>query len=53
MTGAGLAIFGAFLGGILKGWLGGSGSSPVKLDKTTRKDRESDINRRARERVGG
>jgi hypothetical protein len=49
MTGAGLAIFGAFLGGILKGWLGGSGST--KLDKLTRKDRESEINRKARERV--
>lgn len=51
MTGAGLAIFGAFLGGILKGWLGGSGSPAKPMGRTTRKDRESEINRKAREKV--
>jgi len=50
MSGVGLAIFGAFLGGILKGWLGGSGVSK-ELDKTTPKDKEAEINRKAKERV--
>jgi len=49
MSGAGLAIFGAFLGGILKGWLGGGTSK--ELDKLTPKDKEADINRKAKERV--
>lgn len=54
MSGAGLAIFGAFLGGILKGWLGEAGKTPArKLDKLAPKDREDEINRKARERVLG
>jgi hypothetical protein len=52
MNGAGLAIFGAFLGALLKGWVGGAGKTPAKeLDKLTRKDKEDEINRSAREKV--
>jgi len=50
MSGTGLAIFAAFLGGILKGWLGGNSVSK-ELDKTTPKDKETEIDRKARERV--
>jgi hypothetical protein len=41
-----LAIFGAFLGGVAKGWIGETPKKPVKLDPLVRKDREAEINKR-------
>lgn len=46
-----LAIFGAFLGGVIKGWIGEAGKPSKPLDPLVDKDRESEINRRAREAV--
>lgn len=45
-----LAIFGAFLGGVMKGWIGETRQSKP-LDPLVGKDRESEINRTAREAV--
>jgi len=46
-----LSIFGAFLGGVIKGWIGESAKPGNKLDPIVGEDRESEINRRAREAV--
>ena len=43
-----LALFGAFLGGVMKGWIG---ESPRKLDTLAPKDREAERNRDARDRI--
>jgi hypothetical protein len=45
-----LALFGAFLGGVIKGWIGES-SKPQPLDPLVREDREDEINRKAREAI--
>jgi len=50
-TAAWLAIFGAFLGGVMKGWIGEGKGNSAKLDPLTPKDREAERNRKARERI--
>ncbi len=44
-----LGLFGAFFGGVLKGWIGEG--SAKKLDPLTRKDREKERNRKARAKI--
>lgn len=46
-----LALFGAFFGGVVKGWIGEGRGNRDRLDKLTPKDREKERNRRARERI--
>ena len=46
-----LAVFGAFLGGVAKGWIGEGRSNSKKLDPLTPKDRGAERNRRAREAI--
>ena len=43
-----LGLFGAFLGGVAKGWIGGR---PKKLDPLTPKDSGAERNRKAREKI--
>jgi hypothetical protein len=46
-----LALFGAFFGGVLKGWLGEGRGNPDKLDPLAPKDQEAERNRKAREAI--
>ena len=51
MTSAALfAVFGGFMGGVMRGWFDAK-PGPVKRDKTAPKDDEAGKNRRARERI--
>lgn len=44
-----LSVFGAFIGGVIKGWVGES--KPTKLDKLAPKDRGRERTRKAKETI--
>lgn len=46
-----LALFGAFFGGVVKGWIGESSTPSKPLDELVDADNEDEINRKARELV--